>query len=78
MHTHKQILVEKFVSESISLQVCVLYATQVFCHDKQFPKGKHTHITNIKFTAGQIDYLITQKVSRLKKGIHIQGSAQDS
>ena len=34
-----KILVQKFVSESIPLQISTLYATQVFCHDKQFPKG---------------------------------------
>lgn len=34
-----KILVQKFVADTIKLQVSVLYATQVFCHDKQFPKG---------------------------------------
>ena len=38
--TLPQILVQKFVSEDLKLQVSVLYATQVFCHDKHFPKGK--------------------------------------
>ena len=37
------------MSDRDSLQVSVLYATQVFCHDKGFPKGKGTLIfsTNI-------------------------------
>lgn len=34
-----KILVQKFVSDNISLQIGALYATQVFCHDQHFPKG---------------------------------------
>lgn len=32
-------LVERFVSDDVQLQISSLYATQVFCYDKQFPKG---------------------------------------
>jgi len=38
-----KILIEKFVSESVPLQISTLYATQVFCHDQRFPKGRHAH-----------------------------------
>ena len=37
---HLQGLVERFVSDDIHLQISSLYATQVFCYDKQFPKGR--------------------------------------
>lgn len=32
-------LIERFVSDDIQLQISGLYATQVFCYEKQFPKG---------------------------------------
>ena len=36
---HFQGLIERFVSDDIQLQISSLYATQVFCYDKHFPKG---------------------------------------
>ena len=32
-------LIERFVSDDVQLQISSLYATQVFCYEKQFPKG---------------------------------------
>ena len=34
---------QKFVDESVQLQVIALYATQVFCHDHHFPKGQSSN-----------------------------------
>lgn len=34
-----QVLLKKIVHENIPLQISVLYATQVFCNDQEFPKG---------------------------------------
>ncbi|XP_065911089.1 eukaryotic translation initiation factor 4 gamma 2-like isoform X2 [Dysidea avara] len=34
-----KVLVQKFVHDSIPLQISAIYATQLFCHKHQFPKG---------------------------------------
>ena len=38
-----QVLIERFVGDSSELQMAVLYATQVFCYNHTFPKGKWGH-----------------------------------
>ena len=43
-----QVLVQKLVMENHSLQMMVLCATQVFCHNLNFPKGAPPHHTTFQ------------------------------
>ena len=36
-----QAVLQMFLHEHMNLQIAALYATQVFCHTHQFPKGKY-------------------------------------
>lgn len=39
-----QLVIQKFVMEESSLQMSVVYATQVYCHELGFPKGTDANI----------------------------------